>query len=215
MMDWTMGGKKIVSDRDRLYIYVCMCVRYLSSHTLMTPSSLGMIIAALTSSLHPSNLDNSIGFRLVLNLSLFTPGAGFISAAITTSSLHLSRDCFPLSFDSCRTSVALLCVFPGCVLLLGRGSDNETMDLDGVVRRATARIALNATRRDRKKTHRDTKITRERRRSTGIGSVSTASGAASELSCSRTVLEFQNMRGSMGVTTYINPADTYMYTGGT
>ena len=48
----------------------------------MTPSSLGMIIAAFTSSLHPSNFDKSIGLRLVLNLSLLTPGAGFISAAI-------------------------------------------------------------------------------------------------------------------------------------
>lgn len=49
----------------------------------MTPSSRGMIIAALTSSLQPSNLDKRIGFRLVLNLSCVTPGTGFISAVIS------------------------------------------------------------------------------------------------------------------------------------
>lgn len=57
--------------------------KYLSSQTLITPSSRGIMTAALTSSLQPSNFDRRTGLRLLLNLSWFTPGAGFISAAIS------------------------------------------------------------------------------------------------------------------------------------
>jgi len=58
---------------------------YLSSQTLITPSSPGIIIAAFTSSLHPSNFDKRTGFFVVLNLSLLDDVAGFISAAIFLS----------------------------------------------------------------------------------------------------------------------------------
>lgn len=58
---------------------------YLSSQTLITPSSPGIIIAAFTSSLHPSNFDNRTGFFVELNLSLLDDVAGLISAAIFLS----------------------------------------------------------------------------------------------------------------------------------
>ena len=48
----------------------------------MTPSSPGIITAALISSLQPSNLANNEGFFVVQNLS-FNCVAGFISAAIS------------------------------------------------------------------------------------------------------------------------------------
>jgi len=55
---------------------------YRSSLTLITPSSPGIIIAAFTSSLHPSNFDKRTGFFVELNLSLLDAVAGLISAAI-------------------------------------------------------------------------------------------------------------------------------------
>jgi hypothetical protein len=55
---------------------------YRSSQTLITPSSPGIIIAAFTSSLHPSNFDKRTGFFVELNLSLLEAVAGLISAAI-------------------------------------------------------------------------------------------------------------------------------------
>lgn len=58
---------------------------YLSSQTLITPSSPGIIIAAFTSSLHPSNFDKRTGFFVELNLSLLDAVAGLISAAIFLS----------------------------------------------------------------------------------------------------------------------------------
>lgn len=77
---------------------------YLSSQTLITPSSRGMMTAAFTSSLHPSNLDRSTGLRLLLNLSWFTPGAGLISAAISQRRANVNPQT-RLSFDSCRSSM--------------------------------------------------------------------------------------------------------------
>lgn len=55
---------------------------YLSSETLITPSSPDMNIAALISSAVPSNLLNSSGLLTVLKRSFAFRGAGFISAAM-------------------------------------------------------------------------------------------------------------------------------------
>lgn len=55
---------------------------YLSSETLITPSSPLMNIAALMSSLVPSNLLSNSGLFVVLKRSFAFRGAGFISAAI-------------------------------------------------------------------------------------------------------------------------------------
>lgn len=51
------------------------------------------MIAALTSSLQPSNFDRRTGLRLLLNLSWFTPGAGFISAAISQPRERNHKQC--------------------------------------------------------------------------------------------------------------------------
>lgn len=55
---------------------------YLSSETLITPSSPFIKIAELISSPVPSNLLNNSGLFMVLKRSFAFRGAGFISAAI-------------------------------------------------------------------------------------------------------------------------------------
>lgn len=57
---------------------------HLSSQTVMMASSPGIMTAAFTSSLKPSNFESSTGFLGVLNLS-FRPGPGLISAAIISA----------------------------------------------------------------------------------------------------------------------------------
>lgn len=57
---------------------------YLSSQTLITPSSPGISSAAFTSSLQPSSLLSSSGFFVVLKRSFALRGAGLISAAIVS-----------------------------------------------------------------------------------------------------------------------------------
>jgi hypothetical protein len=64
---------------------------YRSSQTLITPSSPGIMIAAFTSSLHPSNFDKRTGFFVELNLSPLDAVAGLISAAMFLSLVHLFR----------------------------------------------------------------------------------------------------------------------------
>lgn len=61
---------------------------YLSSDTLITPSSPGIKTAAFTSSVLPSNLLSNSGLFTVLNRSFAFRGAGFISAAILYTTLH-------------------------------------------------------------------------------------------------------------------------------
>lgn len=65
----------------------------------MMPSSPGMMVAALTSSLQPSNLETSTGFLVELNLSSLLPGRGFINAAMIAD--HVMT-VMPTKLDFCE-----------------------------------------------------------------------------------------------------------------
>lgn len=64
---------------------------YLSSETLITPSSPGINTAALISSLQPSNFDNKAGFFVVEKRLFAGRDAGFISAAISNYFVNANK----------------------------------------------------------------------------------------------------------------------------
>lgn len=100
----------------------CIIYTYLSSETLITPSSPCMKIAAFISSAVPSNLLNNSGLFTVLNRSFALRGAGFISAAIIN--FYFTLYLYRLNIKHVSLSIALPVFCRSLSLFLGSIDSN-------------------------------------------------------------------------------------------